>query len=439
MVDVTDDSGPVAGLRNADWLLYHRGENVPVVAEVDGYRGTYEATSVLFLIPATLNFAMDDGADSGEERGTPPLGYVLDGFETLKTGLNAGDYLAVGCHDENGGDAFALSGKRRVASRVVLPDVEAVIGRCRFGADDSRTTARIQTLYSSIIKSFVAGAPEGTNRHVVVIVTDGTSKEMIEGGWWRSLVADFEDGKWLELYVIGLEDGGSAGNIEKLGQGAFSRLARTRQELPAQMASFGDLVGGIGLYRVTYALKEPFADEDAEFQLAVVDGKSGESRSDPVGVGAVVPPIPWVRIGVAVLVGLLVLVVVVSLVLFYLAQRRRRLVELERAKQTQSGRAVLLVKSGPSGPGRFLLVNDVTVIGRLGTNDIAIADPYVGRRHCSITIRQKTFEIEDLKSNNGVLVNGFKSTRAYLSNGDLIRIGGTEIEFRLLNQVHTVV
>jgi len=45
-------------------------------------------------------------------------------------------------------------------------------------------------------------------------------------------------------------------------------------------------------------------------------------------------------------------------------------------------------------------------IGRVGTNQVAISDPALSRRHCLIAQDDGRFRIEDLQSRNGTLVNG---------------------------------
>lgn len=70
-------------------------------------------------------------------------------------------------------------------------------------------------------------------------------------------------------------------------------------------------------------------------------------------------------------------------------------------------------------------------IGRLDSNDIVINnDPLVSREHCRITLQGSDFFIEDLKSKNGVFVNGWKiSTKTKLKPKDVVVVGKTRIDW----------
>jgi hypothetical protein len=69
------------------------------------------------------------------------------------------------------------------------------------------------------------------------------------------------------------------------------------------------------------------------------------------------------------------------------------------------------------------------VIGRSRECDIQIADPNASRRHAEIRRDGETFSIVDLGSTNGLEVNGRRTQRATLSDGDRITIGTTELVF----------
>ena len=65
-------------------------------------------------------------------------------------------------------------------------------------------------------------------------------------------------------------------------------------------------------------------------------------------------------------------------------------------------------------------------IGRDKKSKIHLADPEVSRAHACIWQHEGDVVIEDLKSGNGVFVNGASVLRAPLKPGDVIRIGSTE-------------
>ncbi|MBI4585244.1 MAG: sigma 54-interacting transcriptional regulator [Planctomycetes bacterium] len=75
------------------------------------------------------------------------------------------------------------------------------------------------------------------------------------------------------------------------------------------------------------------------------------------------------------------------------------------------------------------LAEKVTSIGRSHENTIEIDDINSSRHHCQIERKGSTFEIVDLKSRNGTLVNGILVLRKELHPGDCIEIGKTRMYF----------
>jgi hypothetical protein len=69
------------------------------------------------------------------------------------------------------------------------------------------------------------------------------------------------------------------------------------------------------------------------------------------------------------------------------------------------------------------------VIGRSKECDIQLADPNVSRRHAELRQEGATYWAIDLESTNGMEVNGRRTKRAKLSDGDTIVLGSTELVF----------
>ncbi len=75
------------------------------------------------------------------------------------------------------------------------------------------------------------------------------------------------------------------------------------------------------------------------------------------------------------------------------------------------------------------LTHKVTTIGRSQENHVEIDDINSSRRHCQIERKENGFEVVDLKSRNGTLVNGILVLRKELRPGDCIEIGKTRMYF----------
>jgi adenylate cyclase len=89
----------------------------------------------------------------------------------------------------------------------------------------------------------------------------------------------------------------------------------------------------------------------------------------------------------------------------------------------------LIVKSG--GTTREIqLVKENFSIGRTPENDLEVKDTLISRKHSSIVRKGDRFVLYDLGSSNGTFVNRQKIEMKLLDNGDVIRIGDTEITYR---------
>jgi pSer/pThr/pTyr-binding forkhead associated (FHA) protein len=72
---------------------------------------------------------------------------------------------------------------------------------------------------------------------------------------------------------------------------------------------------------------------------------------------------------------------------------------------------------------------DVWEIGRTDSCDIAFDDPSMSQRHAQLIHENGSWRMVNLVSTNGIVVNGEKRLSVYLSDGDLIQLGGTTLAF----------
>ncbi len=95
---------------------------------------------------------------------------------------------------------------------------------------------------------------------------------------------------------------------------------------------------------------------------------------------------------------------------------------------TSRAHAKLIIRE--SGAERvFELKGRTSTVGRASDNDVTIDDINSSRRHCQIDRTSGGYEIVDLKSRNGTLVNGILVLRKELRPGDCIEIGKTRMFF----------
>ena len=100
-----------------------------------------------------------------------------------------------------------------------------------------------------------------------------------------------------------------------------------------------------------------------------------------------------------------------------------------RKKISYSGIPAQAVLVGVDGSRNNIASTDF-VIGRASNSSLCLKDSSVSRNHARIRYAQGQWFIQDLGSGGGTYVNGTRINAAKLQNGDRIRIGSSEFEFR---------
>ena len=72
-----------------------------------------------------------------------------------------------------------------------------------------------------------------------------------------------------------------------------------------------------------------------------------------------------------------------------------------------------------------------TTIGRIPANDLCIDADMISRHHALVLVTASSTVVEDLNSTNGVFVNGVRTTRHELREGDLLTLGKTSFRYVL--------
>lgn len=79
--------------------------------------------------------------------------------------------------------------------------------------------------------------------------------------------------------------------------------------------------------------------------------------------------------------------------------------------------------------GKEFFITGKTTIGRSKEQDIFLPSSRISRLHAILTPADKGVVLTDLKSRNGVFVNGKKISEAVLNPGDIIQIGPDKLQF----------
>ncbi|MDO8461228.1 MAG: sigma 54-interacting transcriptional regulator [Deltaproteobacteria bacterium] len=107
-----------------------------------------------------------------------------------------------------------------------------------------------------------------------------------------------------------------------------------------------------------------------------------------------------------------------------------QLLAVEEHKEVVSLRKCRLeIVSGPNKGKKIDLNKPLLKIGKKEDNDCVLDDKTVSRYHVEIRQTEDSYLLLDPGSTNGTYINDIKVKEAYLSPGDIIRIGNTKIEF----------
>jgi uncharacterized RDD family membrane protein YckC len=91
--------------------------------------------------------------------------------------------------------------------------------------------------------------------------------------------------------------------------------------------------------------------------------------------------------------------------------------------------AKLLVHES-AGVREFEIIDNEVHMGRELDNTLRLPDPSISRHHCVLRKVGGGFEIQDLQSSNGVLVNGNRVQSSPLRDGDRITLGQVQLTFQ---------
>jgi pSer/pThr/pTyr-binding forkhead associated (FHA) protein len=94
----------------------------------------------------------------------------------------------------------------------------------------------------------------------------------------------------------------------------------------------------------------------------------------------------------------------------------------------------LVVIAGPDKGTTFLLtVGDHVRLGRSQSTLTRLNDPQVSRIHCELDVEEGRVTLTDSDSAGGTFVNGERVAQQVLRQGDVIKVGGTQLRFLLFD------
>jgi pSer/pThr/pTyr-binding forkhead associated (FHA) protein len=106
--------------------------------------------------------------------------------------------------------------------------------------------------------------------------------------------------------------------------------------------------------------------------------------------------------------------------------------ETKRSNAQSEESAKIVVIQGTTPGLQVILDCPKTIIGRLRSNHLVLDSATVSRRHGRVTRENNCYEIEDINSRNGILVNNEPlkpNERRLLLHGDTLKLGDQQLVF----------
>ena len=232
----------------------------------------------------------------------------------------------------------------------------------------------------------------------------------------------------------------SLANLESLARrtGGTYRPAPNVEDINKSLTVIKDFINK--MYVIQWKTRLDHDGKDHKVEIAMENEGSSTSLKSSILVRT--PKfINWLKIGIIAAVALLVLIGGIAIYVitrpkppptrFCPVCKRAQMPEWEICLFClKSAQARLIVQKGAGPKGKtWPLVGKVVSMGSGPENSIRILDGAVSGKHAGVAIDGNKFEIVDLGSKNGVLVNGKKTPRRFLRNGDVITLGMTEFKF----------
>jgi hypothetical protein len=189
--------------------------------------------------------------------------------------------------------------------------------------------------------------------------------------------------------------------------------------------SLGSLAGG-----ASTMLEIRFTPRNSEGFLSLSTSASNGSGTFRIIPFAAVGSVGGGGFGVAIIV---LVVAIVGLGIYALTQGRRR--QLVAAGVGVVGgvppAASLVILRGPDAGRRIPLTGAMFTIGRSRDSALHLSESNVSRHHAVLRFAHGRWFLQDQGSAIGTFVNGQRVSATPLSDGDTIRIGDTEFQFRV--------
>jgi VWFA-related protein len=422
-VNVIGASGsPIQGLSADLFKVYEEGDkDSSRILRVESLEQTQAGASILLVVQAS-------GAMSTIEA---ELKKALAAF---MNGLGEKDQIAVVAYGEN--------------AELICPFTDDK-GACAGNVNKLAFSGKSFLLYDGLALALATFAQSGAAgkggavqtslpaAKAIIVISDG--RDNGSGTDVEKIIADANKRR-LPIHSVGHSEmeQDSLVNVEQVSQrtGAVYKAAPNTDDISKGLTVLKDFINK--MYVIEWKTQLEHDGKDHKIDVAM-ENESGTSLKGSIVVRT--PKfIDWLKIGI--IAGSILFVLILAAVIYVVTRpkppptrfcpvcRRAQMPEWEICLFClKAAKARLLVQKGANKGKVYPLIGKIVSIGSGPENNIRIMDGSVSSKHAGVAIDETKFEIVDLGSKNGVLVNGKKTPRRFLRNGDVITLGMTEFKF----------
>ena len=426
------------------WEVYADGQPLVGGFEVLRLDEVDEPTAVALVIGAHSDYvASITGAEGESALSVFDLEKeaVKEFIQKLDSGSN--DQVAVYIYYEDILDEAVAFTSNMTQARDSIDNYILKKRTAKLGTDGMPISPKLYKNVTRVVQNKMAENPDMPRRKVLVVMSDGRDQKAENAKQIQKrikTIVESAEETGVKIFTIGftLDTPKYLTDFHRLatGSGGVAKTIKmaASDPVPEIATAFEEVVDILKKQLVVRFSPEDIEDgKMTSFKLKVKDPSASSEYPRQVQV----PERPFNFVVILVIVGIvlggLILLIVIIKIIGGILRARRERAESEGYEEEYVGpsKGRLMCTDGAYAGQVSHMVEDVTRIGSMAGSQVQIMDEGVSRRHAAIRVEEMRYEIADLGSTNGTFVNDHKITKAFLKDGDLIRVGNTVMKFHL--------
>jgi VWFA-related protein len=442
-VDLLDgNNNPIMKVPTNAFSLFIKDKEDPVKGEFDVRIFNDlkdESVAVLIFLAAHREYAIPVSTRGGGQ--IQVIEKVKEGVINFIKNLSPNDKIAVYTYNESTRDMLHTFTNVNDSAWEDVEKLAISKDSSETAKDKEAVSPQFYKLTKEIIEQVIGAEKNLPRRKILLLVSDGLDRfkgdsKRLTKSIDAIIEASYESRT--KIYSIGYtpSDLKNLKLLQTISEktGGVYRKTESVEDLPSIIENVSQEIKR--QYVLTFSSDDLEGGKPTLFRIqAAVGGQKIEHQYDEE-IKLPKKPIPWLKIVftvVGILLGIVVLILLIKFIIYVIRERQRRAEEKpEEEEYTGPSLGKLTAKSGPVAGKIFHIAEHYVTVGKLSGNHIVVQDTSISKKHASIKVDDTgKYEIEDLGSVNGIFVNGRKTMKAFLKDGDTIKLGNTELTFTI--------